>query len=93
MNDISAEEVENKLKELQEWIRYQPELPQNFGTEINIKYFFKLYHFRYYRKSFALEIPESCAMASGESPASRKIQRRAASRESAYLQQSRSPVE
>lgn len=37
MTDISAEEVENMLKELQEWIRYQPELPQNFGMEINKK--------------------------------------------------------
>lgn len=44
--DLSNEEIESKLKEFQEWINEQEDLPKNFGNLENLVGFIKKFEMK-----------------------------------------------
>jgi len=73
MNQISADEVDCRIKEFQEWAVYQPDLPQKIGKIASLNNYrvdLHLIESNYlHRETFTFALPENESMARGKGAA------------------------
>jgi hypothetical protein len=90
MDGMTRDEVDDKVKSFQDWIKTQPDLPQKIGECEGFLKFPKSgleFHRNWFslRKAFAAAIPESCSMASRKGPEALEVQHGITSGESSCV--------
>lgn len=53
---LSEKEIDEKIAELRKWLKSEPDLPQNIGSEVDVWKSSKLKNFQFFRKNVAASI-------------------------------------